>query len=63
MICECPLHDDIRNSLFEKAKRVVQNFDSFKSEEKIIAVLSNRQLVRITVKILSRKRSFTNNQI
>ena len=67
VICECPLYDDLRNSLFEKANLVVQNFDSFNSEEKMIAVLSNRQLVRIIAKILydilSRKRSFTYNQI
>ena len=31
-ICECPLYDDLRNSLFEKAKLVIQNFDSFNSE-------------------------------
>ena len=67
VIFECPLYDDLRNSLFEKAKLVVQNCDSFNSEEKMIAVLSNRQLVRITAtilyNILLRKCSFTYNQI
>ena len=65
VICECPLYEDLRNSLFDKAKHVIQSFDFLNSEEKMIAVLSNCHLVRTTAKILydilSRKRSFTYN--
>ena len=41
VICECPLYEDLRNSLFDKAKHVIQSFDFLNSEEKMIAVLSN----------------------
>ena len=40
--------------LFERAKPVIQNFDQLNVEEKMCAVLSNHDLVKITAKILSR---------
>ena len=65
MICECPLYGDLLNSLFERAKPVIQNFDEFNVEEKTCDVLSNSGFVKITAKILyeilSRKRAFTYN--
>ena len=65
VICECPLYGDLRNSLFERAKFVIQNFDQLNVEEKMCAVLSYSDLVKITAKIiyeiLSRKRAFTYN--
>ena len=63
VICECLLYEDLRNTLFERAKPVIHNFDLLNSEEKMSAVLSNKHLVKITAKILYeillRKRSFT----
>ena len=41
VICECPLYEDLRNTLFERAKPVIHNFDLLNSEEKMSAVLSN----------------------
>ena len=67
VICECPLYEDLRNSLFDRAKPVIHNVDLLNSEEKMSAVLSNQHLVKISAKILygilSRKRSFTYNYV
>ena len=63
VICECQLYEDLRNTLFERAKPVIHNFDLLNSEEKMSALLSNKHLFQITAKILYeillRKRSFT----
>ena len=63
VICESPLYQDLRNSLFEYAKPVIRNFESLNTEEKMSAVLSNSTIVKHTAKIfheiLVRKRSFT----
>ncbi|MCG8033469.1 MAG: reverse transcriptase family protein, partial [Candidatus Thiodiazotropha taylori] len=63
VICECPLYDDLRNSLFDQAKRVIPGFNSLSNEDKMCAVLSNYEIVKITAKILydilHRKRSYT----
>ena len=62
VICECPLYQDLRNSLIEHAKPIIRNFEKLNAEEKICAALSNNAIVKYTAKILHeilvRKRSF-----
>ena len=62
VICECPVYEDLRNSIFNKAKNVVQNFETLSMSEKICPVLSNCDIVKLTAKILcdmlKRRRSF-----
>ena len=62
VICECPIYKDLRNSLFNKAKTVVQNFETLSISEKMCTVLSNCDIVKLTAKILcdmlKRRRSF-----
>ena len=62
VICECPVYEDLRNSLFNKAKNVVQNFETLSMSEKMCTVLSNCDFVKLTAKILcdmlKRRRSF-----
>ena len=59
------MYHDLRNTLFGQAKLIIQNFDYLNVEEKMCAVLSNNELVKVSAKILHeiliRKRSFTYN--
>ena len=65
VICDCPLYEDLRNTLFEYAKAVIQNFETLNSQDKMRAVLSNTAIVKYTAKILHeilvRRRSFIYN--
>ena len=61
VICDCPLYEDLRNTLFEYAKPVIQNFETLNSQDKMCAVLSNTAIVKYTAnlhEILVRRRSF-----
>ena len=62
VICECPVYEDLRNSLFNKAKNVVQNFETLSMSEKMCTVLPNCDIVKLTAKLLcdmlKRRRSF-----
>ena len=65
VICDCSLYEDLRNTLFEYAKPVIQNFETLNSQDKMCAVLSNTAIVKYTAKILHeilvRRRSFIYN--
>ena len=65
VVCECPLYQDLRNNLFNNAKSVISNFDNLGSEEKLCAIFSNSEIVKVSAKILcdilARKRSLTYN--
>ena len=65
IICDCPLYEDLRNTLFEYAKPVIQNFETLNSQDKMCAVLSNTARVKYTAKVLHenlvRRRSFIYN--
>ena len=65
VICDCPLYEDLRNTLFEYAKPVIQNFVTLNSQDKMCAVLSNTAIVKYTARILNEilagRRSFIYN--
>ena len=62
VICECPIYEDLRNTLFAKARNVLQNFDTLSNFDKMCMLLSNCDIVKLTAKILcdilNRRRSF-----
>ena len=67
VICDFPLYEDLRNTLFEYAKPVIQNFETLNSQDKMCGVLSNTAIVKYTAKILHeilvRRRSFICNKM
>ena len=62
VMLNCPLYDDIRYNLFEKAKLLDANFNTFTDEQKIIFVFKTQDMIRISAKtcflILQRRSSY-----
>ena len=53
MFCQMlHMNQDLRNNLFHRAKSVILNFDNLGSEEKLGTIFSNREIVKISTKIL-----------
>ena len=62
VILHCPLYDDIRDILFEKATHVSSDFTSLSDTDKLIFLFTDHSLIRVCAKtcfkILNRRSSF-----
>ncbi|MEW8544936.1 MAG: reverse transcriptase family protein, partial [Candidatus Thiodiazotropha sp.] len=65
VLTECPLYQDLRDNLYERASDVQENFSTFSNLEKLSFIMSSNDLVKISAKtcndILIRRRNFIFN--
>ena len=51
VVIKCPLYNDIRYNLFEKAKLIDVNFSTLTDEQKLIFVFKTKDMIRISAKL------------
>ena len=65
VVTVCPIYQDLRDTLFAKGRGLESNFDTFSDIDKLCFVMSNKDLVLVTVKtcneFLLRRRHFISN--
>lgn len=65
VLTECPLYQDLRDTLYIKASDIQESFNTFSNIDKLCFIMSNKDMVKISAKtcndILSRRRNLIFN--